>query len=89
MLSDEHGTIIRVASRALSLASVAAGRLNGFAEHHMNAWDCLAGQLLVHEAGGMIEAQNANEMLVDGGRVVVAAPVIFEKMVEMADKAFG
>lgn len=89
LLSEERGVFIRVASGALSLAYVAAGRLNGFAEQHMNAWDCLAGQLLVKEAGGMVEAQNADEMLVDGGRVIVATPVIFDKMVAMANEAFG
>jgi myo-inositol-1(or 4)-monophosphatase len=37
----------RTGSGALALAYVAAGRLDGYVEHHMNAWDCLAGILLV------------------------------------------
>ena len=44
----------RNASGALMLAYVASGRLLGYAEEHMNAWDCLAGMLLVEEAGGRI-----------------------------------
>ena len=89
LLSKERGAFIRVASGALSLAYVASGRVNGFAEHHMNAWDCLAGQLLIKEAGGRIEEQNADDMLIHGGRVIGASPAIFDRIVEMADASFG
>lgn len=41
-------------SAALHLAYVAAGRLSGFWEHNLNAWDAAAGSLLVEEAGGRI-----------------------------------
>ncbi len=88
LLAVERGVFIRVASGALSLAYVACGRVNGFCEQHMNAWDCLAGQLLVQEAGGKIEDQDADEMLKVGGRVIVATPAIFDRIVEMADEAF-
>jgi myo-inositol-1(or 4)-monophosphatase len=39
---------------ALQLAHVASGRLDGFVELSLNAWDALAGLLLVEEAGGYI-----------------------------------
>ena len=39
---------------ALQLAHVAAGRFDGFIELSLNAWDALAGLLLVEEAGGYI-----------------------------------
>jgi len=46
---------LRIAgSAALHLAYVAAGRLSGFWEVGLNAWDIAAGSLLVEEAGGMI-----------------------------------
>ena len=44
----------RTGSGALAIAYVAAGRRDGFVEHHINAWDCLAGILLVSEAGGYV-----------------------------------
>ena len=44
--------IRRVGSGALGLADVAAGRSEAYAELHINAWDCAAGIVLVHEAGG-------------------------------------
>lgn len=46
---------IRVAgSAALHLAYVAAGRLSGFWEIGLNAWDIAAGALLIREAGGQV-----------------------------------
>ena len=60
----------RNASGALSLAYVAAGRFLGYLEEHMNAWDCLAGQLLVKEAGGIAELQSADTLIRGGGRIV-------------------
>ncbi|SDE63772.1 myo-inositol-1(or 4)-monophosphatase [Paenibacillus sp. UNCCL117] len=46
---------IRVAgSAALHLAYVAAGRLSGFWEIGLNAWDIAAGALLIQESGGRI-----------------------------------
>ncbi len=41
-----------IGSAALHLAYVAAGRLTGFWEPALHAWDCAAGVLLVREAGG-------------------------------------
>ncbi|MCR9134446.1 MAG: inositol monophosphatase [Alphaproteobacteria bacterium] len=89
LLVDHGGLFYRNASGALMLAYVASGRLIGYSEPHMNAWDCLAGQLLIAEAGGMVERQSADDMLVHGGRVVAGAPAIFETLVEMSDEAFA
>ena len=71
------------------LSYVAAGRLIGYVESHMNAWDCLAGQLLVAEAGGRIEKQSADAMLKSGDRVVAAGPNVFDDLVALADEAFA
>jgi len=46
--------IRRPGSAALDLASVAAGRLDGFWELYLNPWDVAAGTLLVQEAGGRV-----------------------------------
>jgi len=88
LLVERGGLFYRNASGALMLAYVASGRLIGYAEPHMNAWDCLAGQLLIAEAGGHIEKQSADDMLVHGGRVVAGTPAVFDSLVAMSDKAF-
>ena len=85
-----HGGVFsRNGSGALSLAHVADQRYSGYIEHHMNAWDCLAGQLIVKEAGGLTEDQNAKEMIAYGGRVITGWPGVFENLVKMADDHFG
>lgn len=86
----ERGALYhRNASGALSLAYVSAGRLLGYVEEHMNAWDCLAGQLLVEEAGGMVEDQDVYEMIRQGGRVVAGTPTAFPDLKAIADQAWS
>ncbi len=87
-LIDRGAMFHRNASGALSLAYVAAGRLLGYMEEHMNAWDCLAGQLLIEEACGRVEPQNASDMIRDGGRVVVGTPDVFDTLVSIADETW-
>lgn len=48
------GGLRRMGSAALDLAFTAAGRLDGFWELQLNAWDVAAGVLLVEEAGGTV-----------------------------------
>jgi myo-inositol-1(or 4)-monophosphatase len=87
-LLAEGSVFQRNASGALSLAYVAAGRLLGYAEDHMNAWDCLAGQLIVAEAGGGAEVQDADDMIARGGRVIVGSPRVFPELVRLADTLY-
>lgn len=87
-LFQRGGLFNRNGSGALSLVYVADGRLLGYVEEHMNAWDCLAGQLLVKEAGGCVEPQNADQMITHGGRVVVGTAAVFNTLVEIADQSF-
>jgi myo-inositol-1(or 4)-monophosphatase len=53
-LTRESRGVRRLGSAALDLAYVAAGRLDGFWEFHLNPWDTAAGYLLVEEAGGEV-----------------------------------
>jgi myo-inositol-1(or 4)-monophosphatase len=65
----------RMGAAALDLAYVAAGRLDGFWEMHLNAWDVAAGALLVREAGGRVTDFGGKGALDDVllGRNVVAS----------------
>lgn len=87
-LSKRGGIFFRNASGGLMLAYVAAGRLIGYTEPHMNAWDCLAGQLLIAEAGGRIEVQSAAGMLDSGGRVIAGSPDIYDELLAISEVAF-
>ncbi len=64
----------RGGSGALGLAYVADGRSDGYAELHINSWDCLAGLLLVEEAGGVCNDFLAGDGLMAGNPVLAAAP---------------
>lgn len=71
--------IRRAGSAALDLAYVAAGRLDGFFEAGLHAWDVAAGVLLVREAGGRVcdfRGAALAPMHIDaGGRQIAAANV--------------
>ena len=82
------GVFYRNASGALGLAYVAAGRLVGYCEPHMNAWDCLAGMLLVTEAGGQVQPVAMQAMLDDGERVIAACPGVYQDLITIGDRAY-
>ncbi len=50
----------RLGSAAIDLCWVAGGRLDGFYEHHLQAWDSAAGYLIVEEAGGKVTDFSGN-----------------------------
>jgi myo-inositol-1(or 4)-monophosphatase len=70
--------IRRAGSAALDLAWVACGRLDGYYEHGLNAWDWAAGALLVSEAGGEIRRLPAAGGLPDA--LVGGAPAIVDAL---------
>ena len=87
-LLSQGGVYYRNASGALMLAYVAAGRLLGYVEQHMNAWDCLAGMLLIEEAGGKV-APHPADVLTKGTPVIVAGKGVYDKVEALATAAFG
>jgi myo-inositol-1(or 4)-monophosphatase len=66
----------RLGSGALGVADTAAGLNDGYVELHINAWDVLAGLLLVREAGGWTNDFLADDGLVTGNPVIVCTPEI-------------
>ena len=56
----------RAGSAALDLAAVAAGRLDCFFERGLQPWDLAAGELIVREAGGLVEHLAADGALPSG-----------------------
>ncbi len=79
-LTKSGGMFHRCGSGALSLAWVAAGRLIGYFESHMNSWDCLAGLLLVREAGGWTNDFLEDDGLLSGNLVIAAAPGMIDQL---------
>jgi len=82
-LLEQGGTFIRNGSGALMVAYVAAGRLIGYYETHINSWDCLAGLVLVKEAGGVSNDFLRNDGLTQGNPLLVASPRIYAQVASM------
>ena len=74
----------RTGSGALGIAYVAAGRRDGYVEHHINAWDCLAAILLVHEAGGYVSDFLSGEGLTKGNPLIACAPGVKDSLISAA-----
>ena len=53
-LMSVTGGVRSLGSPALTLCHIAAGRLDAYCEYTMDAWDILAGQLILTEAGGLL-----------------------------------
>ena len=66
----------RSGSGALGMAYVAAGRSDGYFEPHINAWDVLAGILLVREAGGWSSDFLADDGLRRGNSILACTPAL-------------
>lgn len=85
-LLHADGMFHRSGSGALSLAYVAAGRLIGYFEPHMCAWDVAAGELLVREAGGRSNDCLPNDQaLIDGSLVIAAAAGVYDELQAIVD----
>jgi len=74
----------RCGSGALALAYVAAGRSDAFIERHINSWDCLAGNLMVEEAGGSVNDFLSNDGLTKGNALIACTPALREALTEIA-----
>lgn len=75
--------IRRAGAAALDLAYVAAGRLDGFWELKLKAWDVAAGVLLVREAGGMVTGFDGSPYDVFNDRIVASNGLIHGEMVAL------
>jgi len=65
---------------ALDLAYVASGRLDGFFHNKINLWDVAAGEILVKEAGGIVN--NIYEFDVNKIDIKASSAAINDKMLE-------
>jgi myo-inositol-1(or 4)-monophosphatase len=83
------GEYRRNGSAALSLAQVADGRLDGFAEQHLYSWDVIAGIVLVTEAGGWVSDFLVEGSLQRGNSIVAAAPGIRRQLTKLANSNQG
>lgn len=75
----------RLGSAALDLAYVAAGRLDGYWEHHLSRWDVFAGIVIVQEAGGNVTDYDGlqENVTVEKPRLVVSNGKIHDEILQV------
>jgi myo-inositol-1(or 4)-monophosphatase len=71
----------RPGAAALDLAYVAAGRVDGFWELGLSAWDTAAGTLLIQEAGGRVGTLTGAEYRQEG-HIVGGTPRVYAALLE-------
>jgi myo-inositol-1(or 4)-monophosphatase len=83
-ISQRVAGVRRFGAAALDLAWVAAGRMDGFWERDLSAWDLAAGVLLVTEAGGKVTTAEGGDDVLAAGSVCAANldlhPLILERL---------
>ncbi|MEI8697582.1 inositol monophosphatase family protein [Mesorhizobium sp. ISC15] len=82
----EVSGVRRLGSASLDLAYVAAGRMDGFWETGLSAWDVAAGILLIREAGGFISDFAGGQNMLDGGSVVAGNEIIQRALLKTVRK---
>ncbi len=68
---------------SIDLAYVAAGRLDGFWEFKLKAWDIAAGALLVTEARGTVSDFGGRPLDIFGKEIVASNPHIHQAMLQV------
>ena len=78
-----NGSALRcIGTCVIALAMVAEGSVDAYYEAHVQPWDCLAGILIVREAGGRTNEVPGSLMLARGGPLLASAPALFDRLVE-------
>jgi myo-inositol-1(or 4)-monophosphatase len=73
----------RLGSAVLYLAWVAAGRLDGYWELRVGAWDLAAGSLLVEEAGGRVTGLDGSPLDLERPSVLASNGIIHAEMLSV------
>ncbi len=79
----EARAVRRLGSAALDVCYVAAGRMDGFWEQGLNAWDIAAGVLMIEEAGGRVTGLDGGPFTLRTGRIIATNGLIHDEMVRV------
>jgi len=70
----------RSGSAALDLTDVACGRLDGYWERGIKAWDIAAGVVILQEAGGKVTAYDQSPLVIESGRILATNGLIHREL---------
>jgi myo-inositol-1(or 4)-monophosphatase len=71
-----------IGSAVLGLAAVAAGRLDGYWEQRLGAWDIAAGALLIREAGGTVTGVSGGPLDLGAPSIAAAGPRLHPELIQ-------
>ena len=77
----------RLGAASLDLAWTAAGRLDGFWERNLKAWDIAAGLVVLREAGGYVTDADGKDRMLDDGSVVAGNEAIHKHLLKLIKTA--
>ena len=77
----------RTGSAAIDLAWAAAGRLDGFWERGLRAWDMAAGIVILREAGGYVTDSDGKDKMLETGNIVAGNETIHAKLLKLLKAA--
>ena len=77
----------RIGAAALDLAWTAAGRLDGFWERNLKAWDLAAGIVVLREAGGFVSDADGKDDMLGKGSVVAGNEAIYRRLLKLLKSA--
>ena len=73
----------RDGSGALALCYLAAGRLLGYVEYHINSWDCLGAIAVIQAAGLQTNDFLADDGLRTGNPIIAGKPAVYAELVQL------
>jgi myo-inositol-1(or 4)-monophosphatase len=76
----------RLGSAALDVCYVAAGRMEGFWERGLGAWDIAAAALLVEEAGGRVSDLDGGPFVLRSGRLLASNGRVHDEMLAIIER---
>lgn len=86
-LASRARSLRAMGSAALHLAYVAAGRITGYYEVGLNAWDSAAGMLLVKESGGKVTDTRGGDYQLATRHIVATNGRIHSELLNLLDEA--
>jgi myo-inositol-1(or 4)-monophosphatase len=82
-LQNRVAGLRRFGAASLDMAFVAAGRLDGYWERNLQAWDMAAGQIIVREAGGLVSGIAGDDDPLKTGNVVCGNEFVHAELVKI------
>jgi len=87
-LFQKVSAIRRLGSAAIDLCYVACGRVDGFWELKLSAWDIAAGTLIVQEAGGRVGDLVGGQNHLETGNILAANAYLYEPLLNITRTVF-